>query len=173
MMLLKVTRSQGHKVTRMAVFFVALCSLLCILCSANAQPISSNELINNAKEYDGKTVVFSGEVVGDIMVRGENAWANVNDGLNAIGIWLNKDFVRGIFYTAGYKYFGDIVEVKGVFHRACPQHGGDLDIHAVTFKKIMDGHCVKEKENVLKRNLAIILLGALCLVLILKRLKVK
>ena len=29
-----------------------------------AQSLSSSELINHAKEYDGKLVVYSGEVIG-------------------------------------------------------------------------------------------------------------
>jgi hypothetical protein len=161
------------RISYIVLAFLALCAVLLTPYAVYAQPIPSSELINNAKAYDGEMIIYSGEVIGDIMVRGDNAWINVHDGQNALGVWVAKDLVKDIFYTAGYKYSGDIVEVKGIFHRACPQHGGDLDIHAVSLKKIIDGHCVKEEENVLKRNLAITLLGALCLVLILRRLKVK
>jgi len=47
---------------------------------AFAQSLSSSELIRNAKEYDGKLIVYSGEVIGDVMLRGEFAWVNINDG---------------------------------------------------------------------------------------------
>jgi len=136
-----------------------------------AQPVSSSELINNTKQYDGKTVVYCGEVIGDVMARGEFVWINVNDGVNAIGIWAAKDLAKDIFYTGSYKSRGDIIEVEGIFHRACPEHGGDFDIHADSLRKIKDGKAVAEKINPAKKTAAAILLGVLCLVLILVRLR--
>jgi hypothetical protein len=140
---------------------------------AKAQPISSTELINNAKQYDAKTVVYEGEVIGDIMVRGEFAWINVNDGKNAIGIWIDKNLTRDIQYSGSYKFKGDWIEITGVFQRACPQHGGDLDIHAQSIKNIQRGRLVQERINLTKNNFTIGLLGILVLVWILSRLKRK
>ena len=77
---------------------ILLCSTVCF-----AQPVSSTELINSAKQYDGKTVVYTGEVIGDIMIRGDYAWINLWDGKNAIGIWVRKDLVKDITYTGSYK----------------------------------------------------------------------
>ena len=149
--------------------------LFCILhftqLSASAQPISSDELINNAKLFDGKSVAYIGEVIGDIMVRGEYAWINVNDGKNAIGVWVGKDLVKDIVYTGSYKFKGDVVEVSGVFHRACLQHGGDLDLHAQSLTKIIAGRPTQETPNFKKRNIVILLLGALVLIWILTLLK--
>jgi hypothetical protein len=138
-----------------------------------AQSISSTELINNAKFYDGKIVVYAGEVIGDVMVRGEYAWININDGENALGIWVNKNLAKDIIYAGSYKSKGDWVEVTGVFQRACPQHGGDLDIHAQATRKINSGRGISERLNPAKKNLALILLGVLSLVWILRRLKHK
>jgi hypothetical protein len=156
------------KISIFLIFGFMICSfrLFCY-----AQNVSSTELINNAKQHDAKTVVYSGEVIGDIMQRREFAWVNANDGVNAIGIWAPKDLVKDIVYTGNYKSHGDIIEAEGIFHRACPEHGGDLDIHAVSIRKIKDGYSVAEKINPAKRNLAVGLLGVLCLVLILIRLK--
>lgn len=136
-----------------------------------AQSISSIELINNAKVYDGKTVIYEGEIIGDIMARGNYAWMNVNDGNSAIGIWINTSLTKDIFYTGSYESKGDRVEVTGIFHRACPEHGGDLDIHAQGLRKIGSGKLVLEKLNLDKRNQAIVLLGILSLVWILTLLK--
>ena len=138
-----------------------------------AQSISSTELINNAKQYDGKTVVYEGEVIGDIMVRGDYAWLNVNDNQNAIGIWTDKNLAKDILYTGSYKSKGDWIEITGVFQRACLQHGGDLDIHAQAIRKVRQGRQVLERLNMGKRNLVFVLLGVLCLVWILKQLKLK
>ncbi len=155
--------------------FLIIGVLLCAFyfpCYAD-EAIPSAELINNAKQYDGKAVVYKGEVIGDIMMRKEFVWINVNDGVNAIGIWSKKDLAKDILYTGGYKSRGDIVEVKGIFHRACLEHGGDLDIHIEELNKISSGMVVREKMNVVKRNGAFVLLGVLGLVIILSQLKLK
>ncbi len=155
-------------------FFLLLFSVYCLLFTVcYAQPVSSTELINNAKQYDGKIVIYEGEVIGDIMKRGDFAWVNVNDGQSAIGIWINTSLVKDIVYTGSYKSVGDGVEVTGIFHRACPEHGGDLDIHAEVLRKTALGRSVQEKLNPGKRNLVIVLLGVLCLIWILTLLKRK
>ena len=134
-----------------------------------AQPLSSTELINNAKDHDGKSVVYAGEVVGDIMARGDFVWANVNDGENAIGIWLSKELAGEIEFGGSYHARGDRVEITGIFHRGCIQHGGDLDIHAQDISMISPGRSVSEESYTGKRNFTFILLGVLSLVLIFVR----
>jgi hypothetical protein len=140
---------------------------------AYGQTVSSTELINNAKLYDGKVVVYEGEVIGDIMKRGDYAWINVNDGDKAVGIWVNYSLTKEINYTGSYKSKGDRIEITGVFQRACVQHGGDLDIHAQGIRKLSPGRAIQEKLNPGKRNLAITSLGFLCLIWILVLLKRK
>lgn len=138
-----------------------------------AQPINSNELIENAKQYDGKIVIYEGEVIGEVMARAGFMWVNINDGNNAVGIWAHKDLTKEISYTGTYKAKGDWVEAIGVFHRACPEHGGDLDIHAQSIRKINPGRQIKERLNIEKRNFSFILLGILLIVWILKQLSWK
>ena len=145
--------------------------LPCVCCFA--QPISSTELINNAKQYDGKIVTYEGEVIGDIMKRGDYAWVNINDGSNAIGIWMSDSLVKTITYTGSYKSKGDVIEITGVFNRACPEHGGDLDIHAQTIRKTDAGRVILEKLNTGKRNWTVILVGVLGIVWILSLLTSK
>jgi len=173
-----VTRPQGHKATR----FIRACSFSFMLVSwfpgflvssVFAQPISSTELINNAAQYDGKIVVYEGEVIGDVMARGAYAWVNVNDGRNAIGIWVDRSLLGDIRVTGSYKAKGDRVEVMGTLQRICKEHGGDMDIHALALRKTYPGRSVHERVNLEKSIFAIILLGVLCLVLILKQLKTK
>jgi hypothetical protein len=126
-----------------------------------AQPIPSSDLINNARQYDGKTVMYTGEVIGDIMKRGEFAWLNLNDGVNAIGIWVSLSQIKDLAVTGGYKRVGDSIEVTGVFHRACPEHGGDLDIHAQAVRKLASGRQLQERLNIDEIRFAVILLGIL------------
>ena len=147
-----------------AIGLIFLCGTVCY-----AQPISSTELINKASQYDGKSVVYAGEVIGDVMARGDFVWVNINDGDNAIGIWLSKELAGEIRFAGSYHAKGDRVEITGAFHRACLQHGGDLDIHAQHIRKISPGRSVGEELDTGKRNLTFILLGVLSLVLIFVR----
>jgi hypothetical protein len=147
-----------------AIGLIFLCGTVC-----HAQPISSTELINKAREYDGKSVVYAGEVVGDVMARGDFVWANVNDGDNAIGVWLSKELAGQIQFAGSYHAKGDRVEITGVFHRACIQHGGDMDIHAQDIRRISPGRQVREELNIGRRNLTFVLFAVLCLVLIFVR----
>jgi hypothetical protein len=134
-----------------------------------AQGISSTELINKAREYDGKNIVYAGEVVGDVMTRGDFVWVNINDGENAIGVWLDKELAKEIQFTGSYHARGDRLEIAGVFHRNCIQHGGDMDIHAQDMRKISPGRPVEGVVDIGKRNLTFILLVILCLALIFAR----
>ena len=104
-----------------------------------AQTVSSSDLLSNTKAYDGEIVTYQGEVIGDVMIRQDYAWLHVNDGAIALGIWANRKMVQDILYTGNYHKKGDIVEVTGIFHRSCLEHGGDLDIHASEIKKILSG----------------------------------
>ena len=103
-------------------------ALVVFISNCYAQTSTSLELINNAKQYDNKTVSYRGEVIGDIMVRGDYAWLHVNDGIIAIGIWVPRTMVQEIRYAGDYHKNGDIVEVSGMFHRSCLEHGGDLEL---------------------------------------------
>jgi hypothetical protein len=123
-------------------FFLVIACLLLSISNCYAQIPTSLELINNAKQYDGKTVSYRGEVIGEVMVRGDYSWLHVNDGIIAIGIWAPKTMVQGVLYAGDYHKKGDIVEVLGIFHRSCSEHGGDLDIHASEIKTITPGNLV-------------------------------
>ena len=135
-----------------------------------AQPVSSAHLIDNAQSYHGQSVIYSGEVIGDIMIRGEYAWVNVHDGQQAIGIWLPKNLAETILYTGSYKAKGDWVEIAGIFHQVCKDHAGELDIHATSLKKIHSGYFISRVFNRRRMNKAVILLAVLGCVWILRHL---
>ncbi len=126
--------------------FVIRDSLLVILflsvLTANCYAVvwSSNELIEKAKELNGRKLNYRGELVTAILDRGENSWINLNDGYNAIGVWCKTSLLSGVKYTGDYKKRGDTIEVNGVFNRACSIHNGELDIHADTVKIVKKGY---------------------------------
>ena len=147
---------------------------------AFAKTISSIELIEKCQFYDGKEVAYQGEVIGDIMIRGENAWINLNDdsynskktgetfklkGYNTgQSIWCKASQVKFIKYKGDYKNSGDIVQVKGIFHRACAEHGGDMDIHANELIVLKEGRII---EHSIDRGKVLILLFLALLIVVL------
>ena len=151
-------------------FSFTLLALHFTLRLAFAQPVSSSELIDNTQNYDGKTIIYSGEAIGEIMIRGEYAWVNLHDGQQAIGIWLPKKLAETILYMGSYKTKGDWIEITGTFHRVCKEHAGELDIHATSLKRIHDGYFVPRIFNQGRMKKATILLAVLGCVWILMHL---
>jgi hypothetical protein len=135
--------------------FLAVFLLPASPAAGGAERVNSGELIENWERYDGKEVIFEGEAVGDVMVRGDYAWVTVNDdvyslealheagelkgGNSGIGIWLPAGEARKIKFLGRYGTVGDRVEVRGVFHADCSEHGGDFDIHASTLRVMKPG----------------------------------
>jgi len=125
---------------------------------AQAKAVSSTELVEHPKKYDGKTVTFQGEAVGDIMIRGDYAWISVNDdsyrpakvvkeqklsGYNSgHSIWLKKEEAQKITHLGSYRHAGDIVKITGIFNKACTQHGGDMDIHGTSLEVVKRGYAL-------------------------------
>lgn len=138
-----------------------------------ARPLTSLDLINNAKQYDGHVVSYQGEVIGDAMIRQGHAWVNVYDGNAAIGVWGPISLIEDIHYYGDYHKKGDIVEVSGIFHRSCIEHGGDLDIHASGISKISPGNPIVHTTSAKKVHVAISSLMLVLLFYALKFLKKK
>ena len=109
-----------------------------------ASDTNLNDLIENAMALDGKEVSVTGEALGEVLERGNYAWVNINDGTNAMGIWMTLEDAKTITFFGDYKHMGDTVRVTGIFYRACTEHGGDIDIHCNTLEVVKKGGIVKE-----------------------------
>lgn len=118
-----------------ALIFVLACGVVTF--AEEITPI--NDLVEKAKAMDKKEVVIRGEAIGEIMKRGKFSWVNINDGSNVIGVWGDNETISKISKLGDYKNKGDIVEVKGEFHRDCSEHGGDVDIHLGSMEIIERG----------------------------------
>jgi hypothetical protein len=103
--------------------------------------LSTTELVENSYKWDGKTVSFKGEVLQDLMVRKDGTWMNLSDDNNtAMGVFVPTDVVMPtISRVVDYRTIGDVVLITGVFHRACVQHEGETDIHAVSVTVLSPG----------------------------------
>ncbi len=120
-----------------------------VCAQAAALPVSSTKLIEEASKLDGKTVSYRGEVIGDVLNRGNYAWINVSDGKNAIGIYIPAAEAKKIQYVGRYCIVGDTVSFTGTFHRACAEHGGDLDIHTNSITIAAKGYQTENKPSAL------------------------
>jgi len=145
---------------------------ICILLSTSAVGAESGKtLVENSANFDGKTVVLRGEVIG-VMERGDFAWVNVLDGEVAIGVWVRNEDARKISFVGDYRHVGDLVEVVGTFHMACPEHGGDLDIHADKFTVLTVGRGLDRPLNMPLALLSVALAaGAITLALYLRHVR--
>lgn len=134
---------------------------VCFVVSANAQEtIEINSLINSANSYDNQMVTVEGEAIGEALERGNYAWVNINDGTNAIGIWMKISDAKAIEYFGDNKHIGDILEITGVFTRNCSEHGGDVDIHLNSMEIVKKGYVVNDEISSTKAIAAAILLSA-------------
>jgi hypothetical protein len=117
-----------------------------LIASPNA-PTPSSDLVEKAKALDGTMVVFEGEAIGEPMRRGDHAWINASDGNYGIGIWLPASEIAKVGRFGSYAGKGDRIRVEGVFHRACPEHGGDLDIHADSLEVVERGSAAERRPG--------------------------
>ncbi|MGC8817088.1 MAG: DNA-binding protein [Candidatus Hadarchaeum sp.] len=130
--------------------------LLLLLLVPTARAETLKELIDDPMAFDGKQVSFRGEVIG-VMVRGEQAWINIFDNGLAIGIWCRAEEAREISYIGDYTHQGDIVAGVGIYHLACPEHGGDTDIHALSLSVVEKGHTVERPPDMLLVLLSLVI----------------
>ena len=101
--------------------------------------VSDQDLVERAQELDGQWVTFQGEALGDLMMRGESAWLNVGGAGYAIGVLMPRAEAVKVQILGNYRFNGDTVRVFGVFHRADPAQGGDLDIVASSLEVVKPG----------------------------------
>ena len=146
--------------------------IICIPATVRAETTKINDLIENAKDFDGQEVMIQGEAIGENMIRNSYAWININDISNSIGVWLSSDEVNEIKYYGNYMHIGDTVKITGTFYRACKEHGGEADLHAITFEVVESGHPVNITISIPKIiAAAILLVVALFLYFVVRRMK--
>lgn len=118
--------------------------------------VEINQLIENADDFDEQTVIVTGEAVGEKMKRGDHAWININDGTNAIGVWIESKDAEKIQYFGSYKYKGDTLKVTGIFNKTCEEHGGESDIHSISLEIKEKGQETIRPVSFLKISVAVL-----------------
>ncbi|MFO7778725.1 MAG: hypothetical protein R6V28_10250 [Nitriliruptoraceae bacterium] len=104
--------------------------------------------------YDGLTVSYVGEVVGELLPRDGGAWAQVNDddyalvtgpvvghrehaGFNTgLSVWLDAPLVEDITAPGRPALRGDVVLLRGTILRADPDDGGGITLRATELETL-------------------------------------
>jgi hypothetical protein len=86
----------------------------------------------------------------------ETTLAGFNSG---IGVWVDSAMASRITSFGTYGRHGDLVEVTGTFHAACPQHGGDTDIHATSLRVVRPGYATVHLIHPSRMIAAVVLAG--------------
>lgn len=102
--------------------------------------VTPAEMASVIEGLDGSTVRFSGEVVSEALrADEENVWLNVlGDGV-AMGVFMPAEYAEKVSIFGDYRHNGDIVQIVGVYHEACDEHGGDMDVHATELTLVSSG----------------------------------
>ncbi len=132
--------------------------------------VNSASLVENANAWNGRIVTFTGEAIGESMIRGKMAWVHLNDdaymeknieeggkleGYNSgHAVWMSADMAQRILSFGDYKHKGDTVKVTGAFNAACTEHGGDMDIHASSLQVVKSGRHVEHRADKKREVLA-------------------
>lgn len=132
------------KIRKIGLMIIFILSLV----DVNADSIvTSTELIEDTNKYNGQEVTYVGEIVGDIMNKGQFSWIHVNDGNNSMSFYVSNELIKDIKYVGRYNVIGDQLEVSGIFIKACIEHSGDIDIHVNNLKITHIGYKVESNES--------------------------
>jgi len=104
--------------------------------------------------YDGVTVTYVGEVIGELLPRDGGAWAQVNDddyalltgplvghreraGFNTgLSVWLPEDLAERVERPGRPALRGDVVLLRGTILRADPDDGGGITLRATELETL-------------------------------------
>lgn len=98
-------------------------------------------LVGANRSLDNATVVFTGEVVGDIMNGGDgHKWVNLlGDDGSSIGVLVTDEMAERVENTGDNSTTGSTLQVRGKCHIDCGEHQGELDVHALDIRVLDAG----------------------------------
>jgi hypothetical protein len=131
-------------------------TLLSLIIGVQAQIVSIQELLNQSKTFDQQTVIIEAEVILEVLERGDMAWLNVNDGTNAIGVYLPLSMTEQLSSFGDHQNKGDFVRIEAVFYRNCNEHGGEMDLHATRLSIIEAGYKIERPISTWKFSFALV-----------------
>ncbi len=98
------------------------------------------DLVARGSDLDGHNIRLRGEAIGDVLrADEETVWVHVLSGGTAVGVVMDRATAETIPRLGRYRRIGSTLEIEGVFNVACDEHGGDLDVHAVSVEVLDEG----------------------------------
>lgn len=141
--------------------------------------VTSSQVVECPAVFDGRAVVYIGEVIGDVLRRDGGAWVLMNDddyaleagplrshgqllGYNSgLSVWLEGDLAGLVDEAGGPDRRGDILLIRGVVNRTDPADGGGLTIRAFEGEVLVEGEPVRVPLHTAQALVAVVLaLGA-------------
>ncbi|MEA5074978.1 MAG: hypothetical protein VB139_01345 [Coriobacteriia bacterium] len=184
-----VPRCPGVRVILAVNLLIALVPGCAHAAASGVAPRTSTELVASPAEFDGEAVAFTGEVIGESMERGDMAWLHLNDdayrdrnveegaplgGYNSgMAVWIPAEAASTVVTFGDHAHEGDVVRISGTFNAACPEHGGDMDIHASSLEVVTPGHRVDDPVDPGKVVWAIVLSMAALVAFLADRLRAR
>jgi hypothetical protein len=110
--------------------------------------VSSTQVFLCPRAFDGLTVTYVGEVIGEVLPRRGGAWAQVNDDIYALevgplvghreqdgfntglSVWLPDGLYQQVEEVGRPGRRGDVILIRGTLERTDPQDGGGTTIRA-------------------------------------------
>lgn len=123
--------------------------------------ITSTQLYDCPRSYDGRIVRYTGEVVGGLLERRHGVWAQLNDdaygmqtgplpthrdfrGSNSgVGVLLPPGAGQAVQWIGGPGRRGDVLEVIGRFHRTDRETGEVAIIRADELRLVQRGEAIE------------------------------
>lgn len=124
--------------------------------------VSTNRALNNSD------VSFSGEVVGDVLRASEEGhkWLNLRGSSNSvISVYVDDSQADLVQHVGDYHNTGTTLKIAGNYHIACPEHQGELDVHAASIEIVDGGGPVTHMIESGKLGLAFVLCALAFIVL--------
>lgn len=130
--------------------------------------VTGSELIAKPQLYEDRLVSVTGEVIGEVMKRGELSWINLKNGDAVIGVLVPTSMIPSISYAGNYHYRGDTIEVVGIFRHSDPGVGGEFSIRADRVAIIESGYRTEHELSPTKVRLAWSMFGITAFLLVLR-----
>lgn len=102
------------------------------------------DLSNADSYYDKQTVQITGEAVGDVIdARDGMVWVTLSETSNlsnaSVAVLMTRESASHIDTLGRYGATGTMLQVRGVFHLACPEDEGLSDVHATSVAVVAKG----------------------------------
>lgn len=150
-------------------------ALAVMLAATSHVAVSVAELDTDPETWNGRSVVVTGEIVGDYSIRSDVVWVQLNDddyvetplaerqapsGTNSgMGVRLPLDVFDDSWGPAGgYGVRGPIVEVEAVFRHNSPDDQGETFLDASSVELVEPSRPIEQRPgSVLRASIGVLL----------------